>query len=163
MADLGGQFDASEVPTLERYTPIPAGDYRAAIVKSEFKPTKNQQGQYLEVVFQILEGPSEKRMISARLNLVNPNAQAVEIARKELSSICHACGKIKVRDSAELHDIPLVISIAITKRADNGEPSNEIKGYMSVNDFAEKKSKQGQNQPVAAGSGSSNGSKPAWM
>ncbi len=78
MADLGGSFDASNVPTLGEYTPVPAGSYRAAIIRSEFKDTKNGQGKYLELVFEILEGPSANRLLSSRLNLINPNAQAVE-------------------------------------------------------------------------------------
>ena len=162
MADLGGYFDATNVPTLDEYTPVPAGSYRAAIVRSEFKETKNGQGKYLELVFEILEGPSANRLLTSRLNLMNSNATAVEIARKELSSICHAAGKLKVRDSAELHGIPLVISVAIKKRADNGEPTNEISGYKSVKEFAEQRQVQAQTQSKAS-PGASSSSAPAWM
>lgn len=165
MADLGGSFDASNVPTLGEYTPVPAGSYRAAIIRSEFKDTKNGQGKYLELVFEILEGPCANRLLTSRLNLINSNAQAVEIARKELSTICHATGKMKVRDSAELHDIPLIISVAIKKRADNGEPTNEISGYRSVKEFAEQRAQvHNQAKPQAGGQGApSSSNAPAWM
>jgi hypothetical protein len=65
----------------------------------------------------------------ARLNLDNPNATAVKIARAELSAICRAVGVMAPGDSVELHDLPLVISVKCKKRADTGEITNEIKGY----------------------------------
>jgi hypothetical protein len=33
------------------------------------------------------------------------------------------------RDSVDLHNLPLVISIKCRKREDNGEITNEVKGY----------------------------------
>ena len=152
MADLGGQFDASNVQPMGDMTPIPAGDYRCCCIKSEWKETKNKAGKYLEFTWQVIEGDCKNRLLFSRLNLDNPSSQAVEIARSELSAICHATNKIKLRDSSELHDVPLVISVAIKKREDNGEPANEVKGYKSVRQASEAK-------PTAAATESA---KPAW-
>ena len=156
MADLGCQFDAESVDPLGDRTPVPAGKYRAIATKSDWKATKDGKGRYLEFVFQIVDGDHSGRMLWSRLNLENPSQQAVNIARAELSSICRAVGKMKPRDTAELHDIPLVLAVAVKAREDNGEPTNEIKGYESVRASAESK------QTVAAGAGT-NDSKPAWM
>jgi hypothetical protein len=152
MADLGGSFNAQEVAPLGDRTPIPAGEYRCAIVKSEWKDTANGRGKYLEFTFQILEGEQQGRMIWSRLNLQNQNAQAVQIARSELSSICRAVAKMEVKDSSEMHDIPLMVAVTVKKREDNGEPTNEVKGYRSVAVV------KGQVATAAAGS-----PKPAWM
>ncbi|MFO1144848.1 MAG: hypothetical protein U1E59_21210 [Amaricoccus sp.] len=38
---------------------------------------------------------------------------AVEIAQRELNSICHAVGKLRVADSEELHAVPLKVSLGI--------------------------------------------------
>ncbi len=65
----------------------------------------------------------------ARLNLNNPNDQAVGIARSELSSICRAVGVMKLTDSAQLHDLPLIIKVSQRKNPESGEIGNEIKGY----------------------------------
>ncbi len=35
------------------------------------------------------------------------------------------------KDSVELHNIPLVITVKVKKRTDNDELTNEIKGYES--------------------------------
>lgn len=152
MADLGGVFNAEEIAPLGDRTPIPAGEYRCAIVKSEWKNTARGDGKYLEFTFQILEGDHEGRMLWSRLNLQNPNSQAVSIARSELSSICRAIGKMQVRDTAEMQDEPLMVSVTVKKREDNGEPTNEIKGYRTV---AAAKGPAVASEVYAA--------KPAWM
>lgn len=128
MANLSG-FDAQQVDPARSYEPIPAGQYVAVISASEMKPTKAGNGQYLQLTFEVIEGPYAKRLLWARLNLDNPNATAVQIAQAELSAICRAVGVLRPRDSVDLHNLPLVISVKCKKRQDTGEISNEIGGY----------------------------------
>tara|TARA_B100000609_G_C16817547_1_gene234165 strand:- start:10 stop:480 length:471 start_codon:yes stop_codon:yes gene_type:complete len=128
MANLNG-FNASQVEPSQDFEPIPAGKYLAVITESESKPTKNGSGEYLQLTFQILDGPYKGRCVWARLNLKNPNPTAVHIARQELSSICRAVGVMQPNDSVELHNIPLVITVKLKKRDDNGDMSNEVRGY----------------------------------
>jgi len=129
MANLNG-FDANTVEPTSDFDPVPAGKYVAIITASEMKPTKNGNGQYLELQFQIVDGEHANRYVWARLNLANPNAQAVQIARAQLSSICRAVGVLTPNDSCELHDLPLVIDVRCKKRDDTGEITNEIKGFL---------------------------------
>ena len=128
MAHLNN-FNANEVEPTSSFEPIPAGKYLAAITESEMKPTKNGSGKYLQLKFTIIEGEYKNRVLWARLNLENPNATAVKIARAELSAICHATGVMTPRDSIELHNLPMVISVKCRKRGDSGELDNEIAGY----------------------------------
>jgi len=128
MANLNG-FNANEVEPTTNFEPIPAGKYLAAITESEMKPTKSGTGSYLQLTFTILEGEYKNRVLWARLNLNNPNATAVKIAYSELSAICRAIGVMQPRDSVELHNLPLVITVKVKKREDTGELTNEIKGY----------------------------------
>jgi len=130
MADLRG-FDANEVEPSADFEPIPAGKYEAVITESEMKPTKAGTGHYLQLTLQVIEGEFKNRFLWARLNLDNPNATAVQIARAELSSICRAVGVMAPGDSTELHNLPLVISVKCKKREDTGELTNEIKGYST--------------------------------
>ena len=144
MTNLNG-FNANEVEPTVSFDPLPAGKYLAAITESEMKPTKNGNGSYLQLTFTILDGEYKNRVLWARLNLNNPNATAVKIARSELSAICHAIGVMQPKDSVQLHNLPLVISVKLKKREDTGELTNEIKGY------AKKEAAAGQPQqaPVA--------------
>ncbi len=127
MAHLNN-FNANEVEPTSSFEPIPAGKYLAAISDSESKATKSGSGRYLQLTFTIIEGEYKNRVLWARLNLENPNATAVKIARAELSAICRAVGVMTPRDSVELHNLPLLIGVILKKR-DDGELSNEIKTY----------------------------------
>lgn len=130
MADLNG-FDARTVEPNTAFEAIPVGKYIAAITESEMKPTKAGTGSYLQLTFTVLDGDYKNRVLWARLNLHNPNATAVKIARSELSAICQAVGVLSPKDSAELHNLPLVITVKLKKREDTGDLTNEIKGYAS--------------------------------
>ena len=135
MADLNN-FDANTVEPATELEPLPAGEYLATIVDSEFKPTKSGTGRYLQLTFQILEGAYQGRFAWARLNLENPNPTTVKIARAELSAICRAVGVMTPKDSVELHNLPLIIALKLKKRQDTGELGNEIKGYAAKTQVA---------------------------
>lgn len=128
MAHLNG-FNANEVEPAVGFDPIPAGKYLAVISESELKPTKSGAGQFLQFTFQVIDGEHKGRLLWARLNLDNPNSTTVKIARAELSAICRAVGVMAPKDSIELHNIPVVITVGHKKRDDTGELTNVIKGY----------------------------------
>lgn len=137
MANLGGTFDASQVQPGGGFEVIPAGEYRAMIVDSAMEQAKTG-GQFLKVSVQIIDGPHSGVVLFDRLNLINSNPKAVEIAQRTLSAICHAVGVMQVQDSAQLHNRPLVIRVAYKEGGEpDGKggvygPSNEIKQYKAV-------------------------------
>jgi hypothetical protein len=128
MANLGN-FNANEVEPTLAFDPLPAGKYLVAITASEKKSTKKGDGTYLQFEYTVLEGEYKGRKIWDRLCTDHPNDLTQKIARGNLSAICHAVGVMQPRDSVELHNIPLVISIKLKKRKDNDELTNEIKAY----------------------------------
>lgn len=129
MADLSG-FDARLVEPSGTFETIPAGQYPAVITDSEMKFTKAGTGQFLQLTFQITDGPYKNRLVWTRLNLDNPSETATKIARAELSAICRAVDVLAPRDSVDLHNLPLVIHVRCKKWADTGEITNEIKGFV---------------------------------
>lgn len=131
MASLQG-FDASQVPEQQEFAALPEGQYVVIATASEMKPTKNGQGQFLQFTFEVLDGPQKGRKLWARLNLMNPNQTAVDIAQRELGAICRAVGVIKPNDSAELHNRPLMVTVAV-EVDDRKRESNVIKKYEAVN------------------------------
>jgi len=128
MTNLNG-FNANNVDPATDFEPLPAGKYLTIITASEMKPTKSGTGQYLELTFQVIDGPFKNRQIWSRLNLDNPNAQAVQIAQGELSAICRATGVMQPKDSLELHNLPLLVTVKCKRREDTGDLTNEIRGY----------------------------------
>ena len=125
-------FDANNVDPNFSFEHIPAGKYIARITASEMKTTNAGTGQYLQLEFEVIQGDYTGRKVWARLNLINQNQTAVDIAQRELSAICHAVGKLRIMDSQELHDIPMEIDVKveIDKKGDR-EPQNAIKSYKA--------------------------------
>ena len=148
MANLNG-FNAADVEPAVGFDPIPAGRYLAIITDTTLRPTKTGGGNYLELTFQVIEGECKERLVWSRLNLDNPSAVAVKIARAELSAVCRAVGVMTPKDSVELHNLPLVITVGHKKRGDTGEISNIIKGY--------------DKKDAASVVASANGGKPPWV
>ena len=121
-------FDANNVDPSGGFDPIPAGKYLAVIVDSETKTTKSGTGEYLQLEFEVIEGDYKGRKLWARLNIKNPNADAVRMAQADLSAICRAVNVMTPRDSVELHNLPLTITVRCKKNQDD-EMTNEIRGY----------------------------------
>ncbi len=129
MARFDTSFDATSVEPTTPYELLPAGKYRAQIVESEMRVTRNGMGQFLWLMLDILDGEHKGRKIFDQLNLVNPNPTTVEIAQRTLSAICHATGKMHVSDSEELHLIPMTIQVKI-KPPKNGYGESNAIAYL---------------------------------
>lgn len=129
-------LDMSNIDPTPRFDPLPAGEYPVIITASEMKFTKNGDGQYLELTLEVQGGEFAGRKLFDRLNLHNTNRQAVEIAQRQLSQICHAVGFLQVQDSEQLHYKPLVAIVRIEPGRDGYEPKNVIKGYKAAADNA---------------------------
>lgn len=130
MANLNG-FDASQVPEQMEFTALPEGQYVVIATASEMKPTKRGDGEYLQITFEVLDGPMKGRKLWSRLNLRNQNQTAVDIAQRELAAICKSVGILKPQDSAELHNKPILVTVAV-EVDDRKRESNVIKKYESV-------------------------------
>jgi len=127
MAELN--FNTANEEEMDDFSVVPIGDYNVQIVKSEMKDTKAGDGKRLNFQFKILDGEYKGRILFAGLNLVNSNPQAVEISRKELTSITKACDKTSIQDSGELHNIPLTVSVKIKPANGNYSEQNQITKY----------------------------------
>jgi hypothetical protein len=127
MAQLN--FDANQVEPRVAFDPLPAGKYLAEITSSEMKPTKAGDGQYLELEFTVIDGEFRERRTWDRLCLHHPKPKTVQMARATLSAVCRAVGVMQPNDSAELHHIPLLITVKCRKDEKSDAMFNEIKGY----------------------------------
>ena len=124
-------FNANEVEPSKAFDPIPAGKYVAVITDSEMKETRAGTGRYLQLEFEVTDGEFAGRKVWARQNIENRNSEAVRMARADLSAICRAVNVLTPSDSADLHNLPLVIKVHVRKDKNTGEISNEIRGYES--------------------------------
>lgn len=135
-------FDANQVPPNAGYEPVPEGWYNVAITESDVKPTKDGEGAMLVLKASIIDGPHANKLIFIRLNIQNKNQQAVDIAYRDLSAICHATGVYRVEDSSQLHNIPFQVRVTVRPAKDGYDASNEVKGYRDARGNAPGKSGQ---------------------
>lgn len=169
MADFGFAFDANEVEPSAPFVPLPPGEYVMQIIAGAMEPTANGDGRFLKLELEITDGEHAGRKTLDRLNLENPNPQAVEIAKRTLSAIGHAVGVLQFSSTAPLEFKKMLVKVATVPRKDKnkqvvpGEFSNEIKGYKPVNRTAASSGGTPSTQqksgftPSTAGSGSTGG------
>jgi len=132
------------------FSAIPTGEYPAVIVDSDLKPTKANNGQYLELVHEITAGEFKGRKVWANLNLDNPSVKAVEIANRQMASIREATGVLNPTDSQQLHYKPMTIRVEFIPAG-----TTQGNGYVTTRDGNEIKAwKKGDG---AAASGTGNG------
>lgn len=133
-------FNAAKEEGMDDYSVVPADHYNVQIVKSEVADTKakkeakaqnkNIEGSLLKLQFKIIDGKFKGRIIFGQYNIANPNAQCVEISKKQMKTLCDAIGKPNgVEDSNEMHNIPLQIKVSVKPAQGVYAEQNEIKFY----------------------------------
>jgi hypothetical protein len=135
MAMLGQLGNMTEVKVSNGFEPIPAGKYRAQVTETELKQTKAQDGQLLKAKFEILDGEFAGRAIFTNYNLVNKNKQAQEIGLGQLKALATYSGHPNpnmIRNSEELHNRPVVITVKLRPAKGEYDASNDIVSYESV-------------------------------
>lgn len=134
MARFDGGYSAEGGEVMRDIGPLPNGEYVMTMVKSDVANVKPPSAnKYLACEFSVYEGQFEGRRAWSNLNLWNDNQQAAEIAQRELNSIMHACGKLRIDDSEELHGIPMLVRIGLDKDNSN---KNKILGYKPLTNGA---------------------------
>lgn len=132
MAKLPGQtFDSSQYDDMNDFTPLPAGKYPAHIVNSDIKTTLSGTGKYIKLEIEVLSGDFKGRKIFNNLNIENPSKEAVEIAQRELATLCRATGVLNLTDTNQLHNIPFMITVKIQPAKGDYPPQNAVTGYAS--------------------------------
>jgi hypothetical protein len=131
-------FDASNITPDAGYDIVPAGWYNVILEESEMKPTKDGMGAYLNFRFDIVDGQYKGRKLFHRFNVKNANAQAQEIAFKQLSAVGHAVGVLQINNTEMLHNRPLKVKVKVKKDKEGQyEDSNEIVSFKNINEVVD--------------------------
>lgn len=121
----------------DRFAALPKGRYLSTISDTEQKPTRDKQGSYFEIEFDVLRPEQFKnRKLWARLNVHNRSEVAQRIGREQWSALCVACGleAAQVTDTSKLHG-KLVLLITEIEDGPNG-PTNRVTGFLKPGEDA---------------------------
>lgn len=135
MAELNTQLDHEDGE--QSFDAVPAGEYTVVITDSDYIDNKKGTGKILKLTYQIIDGPMEGRKIFENLNLENENQVAATIARKALNSLGAAVGIVELKDSVQLHNIPLKIEVGVKDSEEYGK-QNRIKKHMPMQESTTK-------------------------
>lgn len=129
-------FDASAVPEMNDFSPLPAGRYVAMFVEGEKRDTNANDGSWmLSMKGEVVDGPARGRMFWANLNLGNKSQVACDIAQRELGAICRAIGIIRPNSSDDLLNRPFLVDLDVEK-SKQGKEQNRVKKYLATTDGA---------------------------
>lgn len=102
----------------DEYAVIPKGDYMAEITRTEIKDfewkNSGAHGKLLSMMFKVIDGEYTGRVIFADAHLSNSEYELfVSQGRKLIAQVALACNIKQLNDSQQMHDKPLMISVAI--------------------------------------------------
>jgi len=158
-------FDASTVAPQEAFEPLPASWYTAMITEADLVDTKDGLGKMIKLTYEILGGDYNKRKTFNNLNVYNKNPQAVDIAYRELSAICHAIHTIQMEQLEDLLAKPFLVKVGLRparrdlQTGKDYEAQNEIKGHKPIDPNAPPVLGPSKASQVNGGYG---GGAPAW-
>ena len=128
MAKLDFAFSGDETALQDNSfdrQPLPDGEYNVVINDADYRQTKNGNGFYVSVEFQVYEGEHESRKLWSNYNLVNPNPQAQEIGEQQFAKLCLAAlGKLSCSDTDELIGKTVTVGVGLEK---NDPTRNRVK------------------------------------
>lgn len=144
------------------FDPLPDGVYTAQVIESDLVAAKTGNGQRLALTYEIVEGPFARRRIWDSLNIIHSNAQAQEIAQRDLKRLCAAVGHQGVlSDSEQLHFKPFRLRVG----RDREDTSRNVrKDFAPVGGqpvgFSQASQPQQRSQPQTQQQAASGGSRP---
>lgn len=134
----GYQFDFNmeDVPD-SQFDDLPPGTYKAMIIDAVLKDVKPPKvGRYLELAFEVLDGDLAGRKFWERLNLDNPNQEAVNIAQRTSKSIAMAGGFFPARTSDDYLDKVMLVTITYKPSRRDPQQMDQRRAYAAVNGVA---------------------------
>ncbi len=135
MANIGS-YNPNDHEASASFDLIPAGWYAMQIIDSDVRvSSKNAESRYLWLELEMIEAQHPKfsgRKVWATINLWNVKPEVVDIANREMKSICAAIGIVgELTDSEALHHKPLAVKIGIQPAKGDYEASNKTKAFDS--------------------------------
>ena len=143
-------FDATQVD-ISSHEPVQPGTYEAVITESEIRPCRSGAGRGINLTFEILSEPAKGRKVWNWINYIHPKQEAQRIGQEELARLCRAVGIEKLDDTVQLHNIPLMITVAI----DKDDPTRNV-----IKKVAAKATPAAAGQPAAQTASPAAGSAP---
>jgi hypothetical protein len=123
-------FSTHGIDTENRFEALPPGEYTVMVTDSAIKTTQAGTGRYISLEFDVQAPDAFRgRKLWDNMNIENPSAEAVEIAKRQLAQLVQSCGLQEIQDTTQLHHIPVVAIVKVDRK---DATRNQIKGYKAA-------------------------------
>ena len=136
---FGTPFKPADVEEVNiDFSPLPKGEYPVHITESEIAENSRGTGTNLTLKLVVQDGKFKNRVIFDNLCVQHTNQTAQAIAQTRLKQICESLKVSALKDTIQLHDKLLVVSVDVerdkyrSEQTGNEEWRNQIKGYRSA-------------------------------
>src|SRR5438046_9826196 len=85
-------FDVDSEEGLPEISLLPAGKYPAEIEDAQVGPTKNGNGQAVNLKWRIVDGEYENRVVFQSILITHTSEEAQRIGRGMFKDVCFSCG-----------------------------------------------------------------------
>lgn len=131
------EFDSSDFEEFEseekKYDTLPDGWYEAIVENVDLRTTKNGNGAYFAVTYNIIGNNYANRKVWGNVTYKNPNATAEKIGRSQIVRMAAAGGiKDSLTDSDQLIGLKMSIKVGTTPATDQYAARNEVKDWKSI-------------------------------
>lgn len=141
------RFNANTVEgDVKDFERLPKGKYTAVITKTEMCKPNDKGTEQLRLVWEVVEGPCEKRQVSNWVTVACANREAVDIGMRFLKNVCEATALSGFTDTDELCGRVHVIDVGERKKDGKDEVFSEVKRCYPVGSTA-----NGGQRPEAGG------------
>jgi hypothetical protein len=121
--ELGEAFDIDTEEGLPEISLFPAGKYPAEIEDAKVGPTKNGNGQAVNLKWRIVDGEYENRVVFQSILITHTSEAAQKIGRGMFKDVCFSCGLTgKITDLEVLKFKKCSIKVGIEKSKDDQYP-----------------------------------------
>jgi Protein of unknown function (DUF669) len=120
---LDEAFDVDSEEGSPEISLLPAGKYPAEIEDAQVGPTKNGNGQAVNLKWRIVDGEYENRVVFQSILITHTSEQAQKIGRGMFKDICFSCGLTgKMTDLEVLKFKKCLIRVGVEKNKDGQYP-----------------------------------------
>lgn len=113
MVAINLNFRAADFDPAQGGGSLPVGTHPAVVKNSKVDPTKDGNGGKLVLEIEIIDGPNKGATGNWNLNLWNQSEQAVRMAHRDLSALCHVIGVPEIQnETSVLHNRPFCIVVS---------------------------------------------------
>lgn len=109
---------------------LPAGEYFVSVKEAMVKSTKDNNGEYINITFEVMDDDFQGRKIFSNFNIKNNNKKAQDIGLGQLRKMIRCSGQenFVLNTASDLCGLSMIAKVIVKSDPAHGD-KNEIKDF----------------------------------